>query len=129
MTKHALNINIPQWTHTQLEDLKREQGTTKTQIVITAVDHYKREGQGYNGWTNYETWCVSLWLNNEPGTYHALNAILENEPDDYDASKLIKDWVEEMNPLANASSMFSDLLSAALRDVDWQEIAKSNRED
>lgn len=21
--------------------------------------------QKYNGWSNYETWCVSLWLSNE----------------------------------------------------------------
>ena len=24
----------------------------------------------YNGWTNYETWCIHLWLTNEEGTYN-----------------------------------------------------------
>ena len=23
----------------------------------------------YNGWTNYETWTLALWLDNEEGTY------------------------------------------------------------
>ena len=23
----------------------------------------------YNGWTNYETWNVALWLQNDPGFY------------------------------------------------------------
>ena len=23
----------------------------------------------YNGWKNYETWNVKLWLDNEQGTY------------------------------------------------------------
>jgi hypothetical protein len=24
----------------------------------------------YNGWTNYETWNVALWINNNQGLYH-----------------------------------------------------------
>lgn len=23
----------------------------------------------YNGWSNYETWSVALWLQNDPGLY------------------------------------------------------------
>jgi hypothetical protein len=127
MTKHALNINIPQWTHTQLEDLKREQGSTKTQIVITAIDHYKREGQGYNGWTNYETWCVNLWLTNERSSYDMLNEIV-NGFNPYDAATALKSWIEDENPLADDANMFSDLINAALREVDWHAIVTAAKE-
>lgn len=27
----------------------------------------------YNGWTNYETWDVALWFNNDMGMYAALS--------------------------------------------------------
>ena len=27
------------------------------------------EAKKYNGWKNYETWCVHLWLTNEEATY------------------------------------------------------------
>ena len=28
----------------------------------------------YNGWSNRETWLVSLWLNNDPASYDLLQA-------------------------------------------------------
>src|SRR4051794_10856032 len=30
---------------------------------------FPREPKEYNGWANYETWCVHLWLTNEEGSY------------------------------------------------------------
>jgi hypothetical protein len=31
----------------------------------------------YNGWTNYETWNMNLWVQNEEGSY---NYMIENKP-------------------------------------------------
>jgi hypothetical protein len=87
----------------------------------------------YNGWKNYETWNVALWLGNDQGTYSlhcemAQEAYDENDGDKgsaaSDLAKKIEEFVDENNPLAGESSMFSDLLNSALSEVDYYEIAE-----
>jgi len=82
----------------------------------------------YNGWTNYETWLVALWIDNDEGSYNTARDMARemrnNEHRNYDLSHALKDWVEELNPLADNADLFSDLLNAALSEVDWYEIAE-----
>ena len=94
--------------------------------------------KGYNGWTNYETWAVNLWVDNDEGLqdYWRQNAreiYREAAPrwdfeDKRDAAlREFEDWakneVEEMAPDLGAS-MFADLLGAAISSVDWRDIAR-----
>ena|ERR1017187_4116827 len=99
--------------------------------------------KGYNGWNNYETWNVALWIDNDQGSYSQRCEMAQEAYNEAEASKhqtrkeeavsslakQLQEWVEEMNPLASEASMFSDLLSAALGDVDWYEIAGNFLED
>jgi len=97
----------------------------------------------YNGWKNYETWNVALWIDNDQGSYSQRQEMAQDAWDNTDASEdqetrsnearnaladSLESWVDEMNPI-NESSMFADLLSAALREVDWHEIAENFLED
>jgi hypothetical protein len=92
----------------------------------------------YNGWSNYETWNVNLWLTNDEGSESMLQEIMDRyrkDEDDSDseddingAAGAVKDWVEEMRPDLG-SSMFADLLGAALSEVDWYEIAENHMDD
>ena len=93
----------------------------------------------YNGWANYETWATALCIDNEQATYgerreraeHAWTLANDAEhtpftPSEYARIRLaedLKDWIgEEMRPDLGAS-LYSDLLGAALSEVDWMEIA------
>lgn len=84
----------------------------------------------YNGWTNYETWLVNLWLDNDQGSQeHWTERAEELVKDDADeaeaslASELESQHDEQSEELVGNAGVFSDLLSAALSEVNWREIA------
>jgi len=97
----------------------------------------------YNGWTNYETWAVKLWMDNEEPTYRywkeaAEEAWAEAKADKpftrserarLDLADRLKNAIDEGMPedisKAVNASMYGDLLNAALSEVNWQEIANS----
>src|SRR4051794_15066651 len=63
----------------------------------------------YNGWSNRETWCAALWINNDQGMQESvmetLSAWVEDmpNPDDdihgatpYGAGEIVREYVEEL---------------------------------
>jgi hypothetical protein len=94
----------------------------------------------YNGWSNYETWVVKLWMDNEEGTYNYWQEIVQTAVDDADhddddwqhditrdLSERLKDEHEEALP--EVQGFAADLLNAAMGEVDWYEIAGSMVDD
>ena len=90
----------------------------------------------YNGYTNYETWAVALWIDNDEGLYDERNRLVSQAWQDAQADSVftrsesaryaladtIKDWVtDEMMPDLGAQ-LAADLLSAALSEVNWTEL-------
>ena len=91
----------------------------------------------YNGWANYETWAVKLWIDNEEPSYrywrHHTEAIWRNAEHDalppftrseyarINLSDALKESYEDNAP--EVDGIYADLLQAALGEVDWFEIA------
>lgn len=90
----------------------------------------------YNGWTNYETWLANLWLSNDQYTVDFFETTWEKELlpeairqdlDDADLveimSQLVSNTLEEMTELGTGANLATDLINAALGEVNTREIA------
>jgi hypothetical protein len=115
------------------------------------------ESKKYNGWTNYETWNVALWIGNEQGSKepealkeqnahplarrekrrkarelakmkrearaHAELAFSRRERATLDLAETWKEAFEENAPTPEAGP-YSDILGAAMSEINWYEIAE-----
>jgi len=108
----------------------------------------------YNGWDNYLTWVVNLWISDEPDTDQAAFEVVESA---YRAAaimhahhprmivaqraaaadalrNLVEQWRDTIgeeysgasNPLV--TGLFADLITGALDLVDWRDIAEHYRQ-
>lgn len=86
----------------------------------------KKTKLGYNGYANYETWTVSIW---DYISYFVDSAFdSEQKPDDIDASDLEDQFRDLVDGDIPNSGIISDLVNAALSEIDWREIAELVRE-
>jgi hypothetical protein len=97
----------------------------------------------YNGWKNYPTWAVNLWLSNERPLYEealertryiieeyahpTTDVWTEEESKRFNTADMFKEWIDELARPGEEveASMATDLLGWALDYVDYQEIADS----
>lgn len=106
--------------------------------------------QPYNGWSNYKTWAVDLWVTNDHEGYDAaraavasggpdaLRAYVQALPDIRRAlhgqgpvptSGLAADLYEEEQQNARETRDLAQIMRDALDKINWQEIAEALREE
>jgi hypothetical protein len=79
------------------------------------------EVTGYNGWSNYETWLVSVWLNNDRLTYNVLESIRAKDLSVNSKAEELEELVRELYEFEPVS-IVADFVNAALDRVNWLEI-------
>lgn len=95
----------------------------------------------YNGWYNYETRAVKLWLDNDEGAYNYMRerageVLTENTDEDgaIDADTFksefadcLKEYHDEQadEVMGDGATVFHALMRGALSEVNWYELAES----
>ena len=79
----------------------------------------------YNGWANYETWLVNLWIGNDEGEHLFWIERAQVIQGAYELGQDMKAHYEseEIFPIKE-NGLYQDLLKGALSAVDWHEIAR-----
>jgi hypothetical protein len=98
------------------------------------------KAETYEGSANYETWCVSLWLNNDISSYRHWKEEAKRALEKAPGSFRVKEWGETATHAARCllaeqlsealfadlhetPDLYTDLLRSALSEVDWFEVA------
>lgn len=87
-----------------------------------------------NGYSNYETWVVHLWITNHEEYYKMFRQYIDDIADKYNEftkltimEKKVEEFVRIMSP--KASNFWSDLIVNTRYKINYYEIAKALLEE
>lgn len=114
-----------------------KKGTT---YAVPSVSHRpmkhsntKQTATGWNGWTNFETWCAYHCLSNNEGSYHTMRQLAKSHNNPDKAAEAIRDYIAEKNPLETGEIIINAMMYAqmcqALKSINWREIAEAFQEE
>lgn len=99
--------------------------------------------EAYNGWQNYATWAVHLWLTGDElsynrwrsvarGALHAAARVPVEERHGFTTEECARIALAEVlreklsaDPVVEQASLTADLLTWALAQVNWQNVASA----
>lgn len=88
--------------------------------------HSPSLGCPYNGWPNYETWLVNLWLDNEEAWYRDTKRMTRGSDIKAYVEQLVEGIIGEK---AAREGLVSDIISTFLSDVEFNRIGEHHEAD
>lgn len=86
----------------------------------------------YEGWTNYQTWSYSLWLNKNQELYKYKKELIRQAQRSHDPVQALAESLEEFIQDSKPEleyGIYKALLNHALTSIDFHEIAEHELED
>jgi hypothetical protein len=96
------------------------------------ISEHERLIMSYNGYNNYETWNVGVWIDNDEGLQDQIIDLTHRACEEPELADSIKQFITDPETglfpeLPNGPGL--DILTNAISRIDWYEIAKSFWDD
>lgn len=75
--------------------------------------------EGYQGWTNHETWVVNLWIGNDEVTYRVMQNL------DLDTAEKAKKFYDNIVHVQTRRAILKDIGNGSIDNVNWQELSEA----
>tara|TARA_E500000305_G_C3869036_1_gene164229 strand:+ start:281 stop:553 length:273 start_codon:yes stop_codon:yes gene_type:complete len=79
----------------------------------------------YNGWTNWQTWNVLIWLDNEQNLYNAKESFIRRNEHKQNFEIIVKSFLTDIFPNGTPDMKTAEEMEA----VNYEEIAETWQEE
>lgn len=100
-----------------------------TQKAVSEIEDAIQKDEEYNGYSNFETWLMSLNLDNDQYLNERVMEIANNgRGDTYEKAESLKDWIEDefFNDEFGVYKICDTWTDRDFKEIDWSEIIESH---
>lgn len=103
----------------------------QTQKAVNEIETAIRKDSEYIGWSNFETWLMSLNLDNEQALTQELMRIANQTVETYDKAQELKSWVESEFYIEESGvyKICDTWTERDFQEINWYEIIEAHLDE